>query len=85
MFQQMLGRSIKFGEEVAHIFTAITLDPVKWEQLGIEIIKDAAFIKDQIKASQEAQEKKQQAEAQPADPAAPAETEIAHVVTDSPV
>ena len=52
----MLGRSIKFCEEVAHIFTGVTLDPDKWEQLGVEIIKDAALIKEQVKASQATQD-----------------------------
>lgn len=54
MFSQMLVKALKVGEKIFHIL-APSLDNVEeYEKLGLEIIKDAQMMAQQIKTAQEA-------------------------------
>ena len=54
MFTQMLIKALKVGEKIFHILAPSLENVEEYEKLGLEIIKDAQMIKQQIKAAEEA-------------------------------
>jgi hypothetical protein len=51
MFSSLLFRAITVGENVFHVLCSSNLDISMWENLGLEILKDAAAIKQQMQAA----------------------------------